>query len=167
MPSGKVHETINTGFLVAQAAAWLGGALALPAQGVWSYLAGFALGTYLITPDLDLAERQEPRPLKWWGPLKVLWWPYGMIFKHRGLSHSWVLGPLSRIAYLAILAASAGLLARFDLRALILEHPLEASLFTLGYLLSQWIHLVLDLWTQETPRGGRRKRARKKSSLGI
>lgn len=66
------------------------------------------VGTYLfscllLSPDLDLARSS---PQNRWGPLRVLWRPYARLFRHRGLSHNLLFGPLSRILYLgAILAA--------------------------------------------------------------
>ncbi len=49
----------------------------------------------LITPDMDLAENFAGEPL---------WYLYGKMFKHRGVSHWPVIGTLTRVAYLALFA---------------------------------------------------------------
>ncbi|WP_157969066.1 DUF2227 family putative metal-binding protein [Thermus sediminis] len=61
------------------------------------YLAGGVVGTLYLSPDLDLP---DSRPSRRWGPLSLLWEPYRALHLHRGASHSWVYGPLSRLLYL-------------------------------------------------------------------
>ncbi len=57
----------------------------------------YIFSSLLLSPDLDLASSQT---LKRWGPMRVFWFPYQKIFRHRGLSHNLILGPATRIAYL-------------------------------------------------------------------
>jgi uncharacterized metal-binding protein len=101
MPSGRVHLAIETGVLVACAA----GGAALAQRGSISYESllafscGFAFGMAFLSPDLDLT---RSRPTRRWGPLSFLWWPYAKIFRHRGVSHHVVWGPLTRLGYLAL-----------------------------------------------------------------
>lgn len=49
----------------------------------------------LVTPDMDLAENFSGEPL---------WYLYGRLFKHRGVSHWPVIGTLTRVVYLALFA---------------------------------------------------------------
>jgi uncharacterized metal-binding protein len=64
---------------------------------LWGLPGGVLLGTLLLSPDLDM---WNTKPTKRWGPLKFFWAPYAWAHKHRGLSHSWILGPAVRLLYL-------------------------------------------------------------------
>jgi uncharacterized metal-binding protein len=92
MPSGRTHEAINLTLL------GLGGALYLAQGGspeeprALAFLLGYLTGTFLLSPDLDLAEKGV-RAQGRWGVLGALWRPYGWLFRHRGLSHTWILAP--------------------------------------------------------------------------
>ncbi|ADV68503.1 metal-binding protein [Deinococcus maricopensis] len=153
MPSGNVHNLINT---AAYAALFAATALAqhagyvhvTPVQGL-AFTAGYAAGTFLLSPDLDLAEGRV-NSKRYWGILGFLWVPYGMLFSHRGLSHTWLIGPLTRLAYLGVIVALVVGLVAFlvpDLRLPGLPSSLDwKGLLPLlaGYYLSQWMHLIAD-----------------------
>ncbi len=179
MASGRTHETINLVVLGSLAAAYAFGlaqglnaeleALAPPRTRL-TFAVAYLAGTFLVTPDLDLAERRV-RAKNNWGLLGLLWVPYGALFKHRGWSHSWFVGPLTRLLYLVVLVLAlaylvtlVGSLLGLSLR---LEAPLvagwrEPALGALaGYYLSQWLHLIADgIWPDHGPRrmGGKRRR---------
>ncbi|WP_170928708.1 metal-binding protein [Deinococcus hopiensis] len=155
MPSGRVHNLINiaaysvlaAGVLVATRQSLVAVA---PAQAL-NFTLGFFAGTFLLSPDLDLADGQVDSKRRW-GPLGVLWVPYGRMFSHRGLSHTWLLGPLTRLVYLGLIVGFAAGLLRFawpqmPLPALTLPQPLGLKVFApllLGYYVSQWLHLMAD-----------------------
>ncbi len=108
------------------------------------YLAGGLVGTFLLSPDIDL---DKSRPSKRWGPLGVLWWPYRLLHPHRGASHSWVYGPLSRLLYLGGLATGGLALAGVPLEEAVgrlLAEAVGAWPALLGYWASQWAHLYQD-----------------------
>jgi uncharacterized metal-binding protein len=95
MASGRSHDR----------ATWI---LALPFGALWwpwLGLAGvaaaggaFLLGGLLLSPDLDT----RSNPTRRWGPLRLLWWPYRRLLRHRSLlSHSPLLGTAGRLIYLA------------------------------------------------------------------
>lgn len=120
---------------------------------------GLMIGTLLITPDLDLQLNDARRR---WGPLKFIWAPYAALSRHRGMSHTYVLGPTIRIAYLAL----------WTLPILLLLHALKMpwpeilsprflTLVSIGYLLAQWLHLLCDRilpFAEARPRPSRRLR---------
>lgn len=154
MPSGRVHETINLTVLGGGVVAYLvyGGSPGEPRA--LALALAYLAGTFLLSPDLDLAEKGT-RSQRRWGPLGLLWRPYGRLFRHRGLSHTWVLGPLTRLGYLGGLLGGLGILVQciagylgmgFSLR--LPSWPWEVWGFALlGYYLSQWLHLVADgIW---------------------
>jgi uncharacterized metal-binding protein len=106
MPSGRTHLTIEAGILSACAAAGivLVRKGSLPIESLLAFLGGYAFSMVFLTPDLDLV---RSRPTRRWGRLSILWWPYAKLFRHRGVSHHMVWGPLTRIAYLTLLATAA------------------------------------------------------------
>jgi uncharacterized metal-binding protein len=106
MASGRAHDR----------ATWL---LALPFGLLWwpwlgaggSASAGlaFLLGGLWLSPDLDT----RSNPTRRWGPLRLLWWPYRRLLRHRSLiSHSPLLGTAGRLAYLAALLTGLCLLTQ-------------------------------------------------------
>ena len=174
MASGRTHETINLVALggLALGSAWLrsagnGPALdaVLPPQGRVAFAVAYLVGTFLVTPDLDLAARSVQAKSNW-GVFGLLWVPYGWLFKHRGLSHSWLVGPATRLAYLALLALALGWTARALAPAFGYDFTLEARLerhgrwlalgAVAGYYLSQWLHLLADGQIFKKSRWGRK-----------
>jgi uncharacterized metal-binding protein len=103
VPSGAVHLRIEAVSLLC----WGGIGVYLLANGTISYpsFAAF-VGSYLfsmlfLSPDLDLS---QSRAFRRWGIFRWLWIPYARLFRHRGLSHRLILGPLSRVLYLTAIA---------------------------------------------------------------
>jgi uncharacterized metal-binding protein len=129
-----------------------------------NFTLAFAAGTFLLSPDLDLAEGRVDSK-RHWGLLGFLWVPYGMVFSHRGLSHTWVVGPLTRLAYLAIVTVIVVGLLRYLLPGLempAIPQPLDTKFLiplVAGYYLSQWLHLIAD---GVRPDHGLRRSARKR-----
>ncbi|GAA4019303.1 metal-binding protein [Deinococcus rubellus] len=154
MPSGRVHNIINTATygVIAAAAVW-GSQQQLivitPVQGL-AFSAAYAAGTFLLSPDLDLAEGRVDSKRRW-GWLGFVWVPYGRMFSHRGLSHTWLLGPLTRLVYLGLMLTIVWALLSAVWPALKWP-PLGPSEFNLtwllplalGYYVSQWLHLIAD-----------------------
>ncbi|WP_189100281.1 metal-binding protein [Deinococcus knuensis] len=153
MPSGRVHNLINIAAYSVLAAGTLVASrqelVSVTSVQALNFTLAYAAGTFLLSPDLDLAEGRVDSK-RHWGILGVLWVPYGMMFSHRGLSHTWILGPLTRLAYLAVMVALVvGLLSYVvpSLRFPALPEPLDVAVlapFALGYYLSQWLHLIAD-----------------------
>jgi uncharacterized metal-binding protein len=137
MPDGRTHERTNL-FLGASAFSLLAWQKALPPELLFAGAAGFMVGTFLVTPDMDQAGKGGSRALRRWGPLALLWLPYGLAFKHRGLSHLWPLGALTRVLYLLLLASPL-LGPRLDW----LSSP-PALAFFAGFLLADLLHALLD-----------------------
>lgn len=168
MASGRNHDR----------ATWI---LALPFGSLWwpwLGLAGvaaaggaFLLGGLLLSPDLDTVSNPTHR----WGPLRVLWWPYRRLLRHRSLlSHSPLLGTAGRLGYLA-----TGLLA-ICLLLQPLGGPPPQQLMAAGRTLwegqrplvlavlvgleaSSWLHLIQDGDPMpKTPRLLRRRRRKQR-----
>ena len=168
MASGRNHDR----------ATWI---LALPFGALWWPWLGlsgvataggaFLLGGLLLSPDLDT----RSNPTRRWGPLRLLWWPYRRLLRHRSLlSHSPLLGTAGRLGYLAAALVAICLLLQP------LGGPPPQQLLTAGRALwqqqrplvlaalvgleaSSWLHLIQDGDPlPKTPRLLRRHRQRRR-----
>ncbi len=162
MPSGRTHESINLLVYGVAAVAYVYTRqegltrefdTVLAPETLKTFSLSYLIGTFLVTPDLDLAEnRMQARNN--WGLLGTLWVPYGALFSHRGLSHSWLIGPLTRLLYLALLGLALSWAAAqvgpyfgysFSFTANLTQNWPELAIGGLaGYYLSQWLHLLAD-----------------------
>ncbi|WP_407543147.1 DUF2227 family putative metal-binding protein (plasmid) [Deinococcus radiomollis] len=136
---GYQHTAVNMAALVPVAGVgfWMNHPELVAAFG-----AGFVFGTLLVTPDLDLHFNDARRR---WGGLKFIWAPYVALSKHRGMSHSYVLGPLIRLLYLAVLVVPLVALALHLVGPVHVAVPLWVFLLAFaGYVVSQWLHLLCD-----------------------
>src|SRR5918911_703752 len=98
MPSGKTHDMVTLVLAAPTfAAAWgLTGSVALSTAATVAML----FGGLMFGPDLDIQSRQYTR----WGPLRLLWFPYKTVFRHRSRwSHGIVFGTLIRVVYFALM----------------------------------------------------------------
>lgn len=170
MPSGRVHEAINLSVLGVASAGYIAykTSLGIAEPVALAFSASYLVGTFLVTPDLDLAENRV-RAKGRWGVLGLFWVPYGLMFSHRGLSHTWLAGPITRVAYMGLV----GLLLYWVSRAILgyvgvnfnwgghWQTPPENILWALvlGYYVSQWLHLLADgVWPDADLRFARRRR---------
>lgn len=146
MPGGKTHETINIAVVVLLAGLsclmmWEENGLAVRYLNIYTvsvFSISYLFATFFLSPDLDI----ESKSYKRWGVLKIIWWPYKVIFKHRGFSHNPVIGPLSIVINLAVVVAVLLLLMGVDLHRVPLRFTLVAMA---GIVLSMEVHIVSDL----------------------
>ena len=127
----------------------------------WPFLGGigsataalaFLVGGLLLSPDLDT----HSRPTRRWGPLRLLWWPYRKLLRHRSLlSHGPFLGTLGRLGYLGgLVLVLAGLLTPWGAPSpvallhggqLVWNRHADLLLLALvGLEASAWLHLIQD-----------------------
>jgi len=90
MALGRTHDLINLMALP-------GFFYFLPKELYVPFGAGYLVGTFLLSPDIDLP---NSRPSKRWSFLRCLWAPYQSVSRHRGVSHLPVVGSLVRLVYL-------------------------------------------------------------------
>jgi uncharacterized metal-binding protein len=154
MASGK-HHVLTSLVLspVAAGAAWI----LTEGNAINTLLVGLGcLSGVIISPDLDLSTRTISkgavlRQSLGLGYLWItIWYPYGKLFKHRGLSHAPVLGTLTRIIYLFIVAFLVQLAVQyfnhpnFTLEPYIFAYWPAIVLFVSGLLVSDLGHWLLD-----------------------
>ena len=112
----------------------------------------FVVGGLWLSPDLDT----HSKPLKRWGLLQGLWWPYRKLIPHRSLfSHGPLIGTALRLAYLMgwaglllMLLQPLGCPAPMSLVKTLNEqlrlNPQPILAVLLGLEASVWLHLILD-----------------------
>ncbi|MFN3267248.1 MAG: metal-binding protein [Deinococcales bacterium] len=187
MPSGNVHNLVNTiayvGFAGAYGYAHSAQWAQLEPTTLLCFSGAFMAGTFMLSPDLDLAE-QNVSSKKNWGILGFLWVPYGLMFSHRGLSHTWIVGPLTRVLYLGLLLALPIWLLRRPIletelegvtRGLVhdllnsLQHVFSSGVLAsqaglgavVGYYVSQWLHLIADGVAPDVRLNAKKRRTRR------
>ena len=120
MPSGKTHDAITL-LLAAPtfAAAW--GATGNVTLAVAATV-GMLFGGLMFGPDLDILSRQYTR----WGPFRLLWWPYRVVFRHRSRwSHGIIFGTLIRVVYFALMLTLLACVAIYLRATLIAGTPAD------------------------------------------
>lgn len=96
MPGFIGHTTGNAIALVGTTAFMLYDKWSLPDVGVVG--AGMIVSTIVLSPDMDLF---NSRSMDDWGWMRIFWWPYAKLVKHRDRLHIPVLGTLVRWLYMA------------------------------------------------------------------
>lgn len=151
MPNGKNHNIINITVLVVL----LSGVFALfkrydvnllaeyfNFQSILIFSIFYIFDTFFLSPDLDI----QSAPYERWGPFKFLWWPYKVLFKHRGLSHNPVFGPLTIIINFSLIFVPLMFLTGFKFELV----PIELIVsFMIGILTSIELHILADMVVSE------------------
>ena len=106
------------------------------------FIIGFFIGTVLLSPDIDLKSEPARR-------CGIACTPYRKIFSHRGISHHWLWGTVTRIIYvLVIIGLLTGLVFALKLPlpdiTVVLKHPFELFMIVLGLFISNLLHTVID-----------------------
>lgn len=138
MPSGKVHDRITVIAAAAAVPVWWFAAVDHKTWSVGASLVGGILFSgMMISPDLDLDSAVYRR----WGPLRFLWWPYQRLVPHRSwVSHSWLAGPIVRVAYFVLVLWLIALALLF-----VLSHVTDAAPVTP---VRTPVQLGMDLWVR-------------------
>lgn len=137
MAKGKNHDRWNL---------LIGGVLSGALLGVtlkWPLFIAFNLGwmlsTFILSPDLDTMPKKRA------GILRFFLYPYSLLFKHRGLSHSVLFGTLTRVFY-GVLAFFLCIFVLYKMQYISLNpQHLGKSLwiYLLNYDLKQTSYLIL------------------------
>ncbi len=113
----------------------------------------FLIGGLWLSPDLDVPSK----PLNRWGVLKIIWWPYRSLIKHRSIfSHAPIIGTTIRISYLviiyfliSILLEKIGfqddlLISKGNILEIVKNYPDESLAGIIGIEASALVHLLKD-----------------------
>ncbi len=149
MASGQQHDRATYVLALPFGLLW-GAWLGLP--GVTAGTLAFLIGGLWLSPDLDT----RSNPSRRWGPLRLLWWPYRRLLRHRSLfSHSPFLGSAGRLLYLGgLIGGLAWLLHPWgaphplsllkQLEQCWRQQPGLSLAVLIGIEASAWLHLVQD-----------------------
>lgn len=145
MPDGKTHETINTIVLLALLSGFcyiaseqnIAALRELDTTFLIVFTLGYTFATFFLSPDLDI----KSKPYKRWGILRLFWWPYKVIFRHRGYSHHPVIGPISIILNLAIIVALFFRIGGYQVQSIPPDIIIPA---TAGMIVSMEVHIISD-----------------------
>ena len=127
MPNYSGHMTINFS-LVSGATVFALSALNCEQVSVAVVATSFVFATLFLSPDLDI---YYSSPTKNWGILRLLWLPYSLFFKHRGISHSLFFSTLTRIIYLSAVVTVAFLIFHFC-KIYLIDTNLEEAVVAAG-----------------------------------
>lgn len=141
MPRGKVHLALELGTLPLWVA--LGATLELGRASLVFFAGAYVTGSLFLSPDLDLTRSDAARR---WRRARFLWRPYAALFRHRGVSHSPFVGPLTRLLYLGAIGAAVWailhVLIRIPLPRSVALH--SALPVLVGVFAPQLLHVALD-----------------------
>ena len=151
MASYRTHEIFNVAILVPAL-------IFLPEDAKVPFGVGYLIGTFFLSPDIDL---HYSKPSQRWKLLRYIWLPFWIFSKHRGITHVPVLGSLIKFFYLSFLIVFAyfsllGIFAILNYKPEFLlnfnifdflENFLksrEGLFFILGVITSDLMHILLD-----------------------
>ena len=113
------------------------------------FAGAFTYSTLYMSPDVDLAYQIKFLSLR--GLLTLPFRPYSWVFKHRGLSHTPIIGTLTRVIYLALIAFGILYFAyefvptKDGFIAFITLYQTPLILVLAGAAIADLCHLLLDL----------------------
>ena len=142
MPGYNIHRGFNySAFIAVAALLYFKGMSFLDLYQFIVLVAGFYIGTEFVTPDLDV----ESRAINRWGPLKVLWWPYMLMFKHGQSSHNIFYGAVVRVLYFSLMIAGLYYLIFKTVPTDITIPTVFLYVLLVGIVLANVLHVMLDM----------------------
>lgn len=111
-------------------------------QQLYIFLLFYFIGTVYLTPDMDTKSEAQRR-------CGLFCFPYRKFFKHRGISHNWLLGIITRIIYVLIILCIPILIlyGRAGIESSItglIFYKKELVISSGGLFLSNLFHIMLD-----------------------
>lgn len=146
MAQYKTHTTFNI-FIAFPLLIWFITYFFKPSfNSIFIFSTCFVYATLFMNPDLDLANKIKLFSIR--GFLTLPFRGYSLIFKHRGISHSFLLGTITRILWLgAFFYLILYLLKRPFLNKKEILALLKTDLFLYGLsaiIIADFCHLILD-----------------------
>lgn len=143
MPAYNTHRRFNYSAILIIAALFYFRKILLFDSGQFLLIgAGFIVGTEFITPDLDIQSKAINR----WGPLKFIWLPYMIIFKHGKSSHNIVYGAVVRLLYIGLIILGIYYLIFKSFPSNMIFLPFDyIFIFFAGIIIANALHVMLDM----------------------
>lgn len=110
-----------------------------------TFTAAFIYGTLFMNPDLDLVHQINLFSLR--GFLTLPFRGYSKVFKHRGISHSFLMGSFTRIIWLSatVLLLSFSFSFSGNIFSFCKQYKIHFLYALAGICLADWSHLLLDV----------------------
>lgn len=114
MPNTKTHDIITAGLFPV-----IGGIfyfiIGVELLSILILLGGFLFSSLMFNGDLDILSK----PYNRWGLLRVIWYPYRLIFSHRSIfTHGIIIGSIIRLMWISPLIFVLLYLLGYDIRIL-------------------------------------------------
>ena len=138
MPSDKIHTKVNLLMLVIILIAMFAVGLK-DVKLIIVFVLTYLFATYFLSPDMDI----ESAPYKRWGVFRVLWYPYKELFRHRGISHHPIGGPVSLLLNLFIILLPLLVFAKVILGIQGISTEI-VGVIIIGCLLPIEMHIITD-----------------------
>ncbi|MFD3446566.1 metal-binding protein [Microbacteriaceae bacterium 4G12] len=162
MPSGKTHERLNLAALpVIVYVLWSNGFV--NQSLLLSFIIGFVIGTYFLSPDLDT----NSSPYRKWGVFRLFWYPYKAIMPHRSiLTHTIIIGDIIRLIYLLLMLSPFLYIFNVTVWDRQIIHIVEMNkiwlvLFVFGVMSASALHIIADVVNTKRKRWFRSKRRKR------
>jgi len=106
------------------------------------FLLFYFIGTVYLTPDMDTKSEAQKR-------CGLFCFPYRKLFKHRGISHHWFWGIITRIVYVLVIfcifiAILYGVSGIESFMNALLSYKYELAVAFGGVFISNLLHIILD-----------------------
>lgn len=106
------------------------------------FLISYFVGSIVITPDIDTRSQASKK-------CGIFCVPYRWFFTHRGISHNWIYGVVTRIVYVMLIivffiALIYGLPKISIFINILFSYKLEILSIVLGLFLSNLFHIMAD-----------------------
>ena len=140
MPSYRTHTAFNLFLVLPISLTALYCSMHPKNAQLVSFMAMFIYTTLFMSPDMDLSYK-----IKWYslrGLLSLPFRSYARVFKHRGISHSLLLGSLTRVVWLSLVIILLLLCLSF-----LLSHPFfVTSYVATSCLVTSYIHYKKEIF---------------------
>jgi uncharacterized metal-binding protein len=113
MANFKAHTTFNLLLALPICLAGIAYFFSPPFYSLAIFSGAFTYGTLFMSPDMDLAHRIKLFSIR--GFLTLPFRSYALVFRHRGISHSFLFGTMTRILWLLFITLIAIYLYRRSL----------------------------------------------------
>lgn len=138
MPNGEIHVKSNIIFVVGFVILGLA-ATVIDHTYLICFVAGYLFATFFANPDCDTRNNSTKNR---WGVFQIIWRPYSHLFSHRGISHWYFVGTITRIVYLGIIPVIA----------LNAWHVLKNEFLLVGFVgmtMADNVHIIFDYLFKE------------------
>lgn len=148
MPNYKTHNYFNCIVALPILLYILMDFFSFPLKYTLAFSSSFLYATFFMSPDLDLAHQIKLFSLR--GILSFPFRSYAKVFKHRGISHRFLIGTLSRLIWLGlffwIVSLLIGLSFLSQKEMFYLYHQYKPLILFgfFGFAVADICHLLLD-----------------------